>query len=203
MFLNDELELDLELNPQIESSTNLSKSQPPQPISSKSSLEMITLRTILLKPSQITRVLASVASSSSSSSLSSESIDFVEKIFKGVTTNKRADLARSITLIETTNPEKKILAQILLNKVLHKLKRDRETSKTTCLRVGKILSKLNYSGSNVLHFHLICLHVGITGPPGAGKSSLIEKFGKYLTTKEMARVAVLTVDPSSTSTGGF
>lgn len=44
--------------------------------------------------------------------------------------------------------------------------------------------------------------IGITGPPGAGKSSLIEKFGKYLTTTINARVAVLTVDPSSTSTGG-
>lgn len=44
---------------------------------------------------------------------------------------------------------------------------------------------------------------GITGPPGAGKSSLIEKFGKYLTTTIDARVAVLTVDPSSTATGGM
>mgnify|MGYP002790019314 CR=1 FL=1 len=44
---------------------------------------------------------------------------------------------------------------------------------------------------------------GITGPPGAGKSSIIETFGKYLTTKVGAKVAVLTVDPSSTSTGGL
>lgn len=47
----------------------------------------------------------------------------------------------------------------------------------------------------------ICL--GITGPPGAGKSSLIEAFGKYLTTTIGARLAVLTVDPSSSSTGGY
>ena len=43
--------------------------------------------------------------------------------------------------------------------------------------------------------------LGITGPPGAGKSSLIETFGKYLTGKGK-KVAVLTVDPSSTTTGG-
>jgi LAO/AO transport system kinase len=44
-------------------------------------------------------------------------------------------------------------------------------------------------------------YIGITGPPGAGKSSLIETFGKYLTEKG-SKVAVLTVDPSSTTTGG-
>ena len=35
-----------------------------------------------------------------------------------------------------------------------------------------------------------------------GKSSLIETFGKYLTTTIGAKLAVLTVDPSSTTTGG-
>lgn len=60
----------------------------------------------------------------------------VESLFKGVISNKRSDLARSITLIETSNPEKKVFAQLLLNKVLHKLKRDREMNKKICLRVG-------------------------------------------------------------------
>ena len=36
-----------------------------------------------------------------------------------------------------------------------------------------------------------------------GKSSLIETFGKYLTTTMNKKVAVLTVDPSSTQTGGW
>ena len=45
------------------------------------------------------------------------------------------------------------------------------------------------------------LRVGITGAPGAGKSTLIECLGKQLTDAGQ-RVAVLAVDPSSTLTGG-
>ncbi len=43
--------------------------------------------------------------------------------------------------------------------------------------------------------------IGITGPPGVGKSSFVEVFGQLLVNKGR-RVAVLAVDPSSTRTGG-
>src|SRR5688500_17472794 len=42
---------------------------------------------------------------------------------------------------------------------------------------------------------------GLSGPPGAGKSSFIEVFGKFLTGNGH-KVAVLAVDPSSATTGG-
>lgn len=45
------------------------------------------------------------------------------------------------------------------------------------------------------------LRLGITGLPGAGKSTFIESFGTKLTGKGY-RVAVLAVDPSSPKTGG-
>jgi LAO/AO transport system kinase len=45
------------------------------------------------------------------------------------------------------------------------------------------------------------IRVGITGPPGVGKSTLIEALGLYLV-EEGKRVAVLAVDPSSPVTGG-
>ena len=45
------------------------------------------------------------------------------------------------------------------------------------------------------------LRIGITGLPGAGKSTFIESFGTMLTSKGY-RVAVLAVDPSSPKTGG-
>ena len=45
------------------------------------------------------------------------------------------------------------------------------------------------------------IRIGITGVPGAGKSTFIESFGKYLCGKGH-RVAVLAVDPSSSVTGG-
>jgi len=58
----------------------------------------------------------------------------------------------------------------------------------------KVLKQLlPYSGNS--------LRIGITGVPGSGKSTFIETFGSYLI-KEVHKVAVLTVDPSSTVTKG-
>lgn len=45
------------------------------------------------------------------------------------------------------------------------------------------------------------VRIGISGVPGVGKSTFIEAFGKFLTSKGH-RVAVLAVDPSSQLTGG-
>ena len=45
------------------------------------------------------------------------------------------------------------------------------------------------------------LRVGISGTPGVGKSTLIEALGLHLTQQQL-RIAVLTVDPSSSRTGG-
>jgi LAO/AO transport system kinase len=46
------------------------------------------------------------------------------------------------------------------------------------------------------------LRVGITGIPGAGKSTFIEALGTYLTRERGQKVAVLAVDPSSEFSGG-
>jgi len=43
--------------------------------------------------------------------------------------------------------------------------------------------------------------IGITGPPGVGKSTMIDQLGTNLTANGH-RVAVLAVDPTSTRTGG-
>ena len=45
------------------------------------------------------------------------------------------------------------------------------------------------------------IRIGITGVPGAGKSTFIETFGTYLT-KENKKLAVLAIDPSSTTHKG-
>ncbi len=46
------------------------------------------------------------------------------------------------------------------------------------------------------------IRVGITGVPGAGKSSLIEALGQHLILTRREKVAVLAVDPSSRLSGG-
>ncbi|MCB0392688.1 MAG: methylmalonyl Co-A mutase-associated GTPase MeaB [Bdellovibrionales bacterium] len=44
--------------------------------------------------------------------------------------------------------------------------------------------------------------LGISGPPGVGKSTFIEGFGSYLIQKQNKNLAVLAVDPSSPLSGG-
>ena len=46
------------------------------------------------------------------------------------------------------------------------------------------------------------IRVGITGVPGAGKSSLIEALGGFLIAEQKQKVAVLAIDPSSQISGG-
>ena len=45
------------------------------------------------------------------------------------------------------------------------------------------------------------LRIGVSGPPGVGKSTFIETLGIFLTNKNY-KVAVLAVDPSSKRSGG-
>jgi len=46
------------------------------------------------------------------------------------------------------------------------------------------------------------LRIGITGSPGAGKSSFIEAFGIYLIKEHSKKIAVLAIDPTSQRTKG-
>ncbi len=46
------------------------------------------------------------------------------------------------------------------------------------------------------------IRVGVTGTPGAGKSSLIEALGKHVIGERGEKVAVLAIDPSSQLSGG-
>ncbi|XP_071088202.1 methylmalonic aciduria type A homolog, mitochondrial-like isoform X1 [Haliotis cracherodii] len=109
----------------------------------------------------------------------SDKDDLVHKLFKGLTNGDRASLARSITLVESSHPGKRKQAQQLLSRVLDYNKR----------RTRHILQETQ------------SFRIGLTGPPGAGKSTFIEAFGKFLTGKGF-KVAVLAVDPSSSTTGG-
>ncbi|KAG7458808.1 hypothetical protein MATL_G00224560 [Megalops atlanticus] len=103
----------------------------------------------------------------------------LDRLYEGLVSGQRACLAESITLVETQHPRKKELAQILLQRVLAYRRQQEE------LNGGKP----------------VAFRVGLSGPPGAGKSSFIEVFGKMLTGSGH-KVSVLAVDPSSCTTGG-
>ncbi|KAI7790568.1 methylmalonic aciduria type A protein, mitochondrial isoform X1 [Triplophysa rosa] len=101
------------------------------------------------------------------------------RLYHGLVRGQRAALAESITLVETQHPRKKELAQILLQRVLaYRQEQER-------LNGGKP----------------VAFRVGLSGPPGAGKSTFIEVIGKMLTGRGH-KVSVLAVDPSSCTTGG-
>ncbi len=68
--------------------------------------------------------------------LTSEQKLSVSTLFDGLINNKRPDLAKAITLIETTNQIKKLQAQELLTKVLQHLKDNQSKNLKKCLRVG-------------------------------------------------------------------
>lgn len=103
--------------------------------------------------------------------------DRARKLFEGLVAGDRAALAQSITLVESTAMKHHEEAQDLLQMVLQENKRRRQGHQLPSFRIG------------------------LTGPPGTGKSTFIETFGKFLTASGH-KVAVLTVDPSSAMTGG-
>lgn len=88
---------------------------------------------------------------------------------------RRTALAKSITLVESKHPKKQQDAEKLLKLLLKRENKDNE--------------KPSYK-------------IGLTGPPGAGKSTFIEALGNHLTNNLNLKVAVLAIDPSSTKTGG-
>jgi len=84
---------------------------------------------------------------------------------------ERRALSKAITLVESTQPASREAADELLSLVLPQ----RDASR--------------------------CLRLGISGPPGTGKSTLIESLGLELASRRH-RLAVLAVDPSSHRSGG-
>lgn len=92
--------------------------------------------------------------------------EYVDGILQG----RRTVLAQAITLIESSLPSDRELAEVILE---------------DCLP---------HSGNSI--------RVGITGVPGAGKSSLIEILGMTLIREHRQKIAVLAIDPSSQISGG-
>ncbi|GBB93062.1 hypothetical protein RclHR1_02100011 [Rhizophagus clarus] len=97
--------------------------------------------------------------------------DFPSKVlelYEGIKMQDRYNLAKAITLVESTRKDHRIQAQQLLSLILDTRHDD---SKET--------------GDSISTFR-----IGLSGPPGVGKSTFIERFGMYILSQGH-RVAVL------------
>ena len=95
----------------------------------------------------------------------------VEDYMKGILEGNTIVLSQAITLVESSLPEHRDMAHELIVRCLEHSKRKES------------------------------MRIGITGVPGAGKSTFIEAFGNLVTAKGH-RLAVLAIDPSSEKTKG-
>lgn len=95
-----------------------------------------------------------------------------QELLEGLRKGDIRSLAKAVTLIESEKPEDRTRAEHLLQTLSNPAKKKNES-----------------------------LRIGITGVPGAGKSTFIDRFGLDLINANH-KVAVLAVDPSSTITKG-
>jgi len=119
----------------------------------------------------------------------------IQRLIQGLKDQRRSALAESITLVESTHHVKKLMGQILLQTILS----DQQLQPCPSIKAkcGHLLTEVATKEG-----HNSTLRIGITGPPGAGKSTFIETFGLFLVHEVGLRVAVLAIDPSSSRTGG-
>ncbi len=92
-----------------------------------------------------------------------------EELIAGIRAQDRRALARAITLAESTRPDHRADAEVVLEALL--------------IDTGR------------------SVRIGVSGAPGVGKSTFIERFGLHIADQQH-RLAVLAVDPSSMRTGG-
>ena len=95
----------------------------------------------------------------------------VDQYMEGITSGNTTILSQAITLVESYLPEHRAVAQEIIRRC-QPISAERRS-----------------------------MRIGITGVPGAGKSTFIEAFGSYLTSRGH-KLAVLAIDPSSERTKG-
>ena len=98
-------------------------------------------------------------------------IKTADEYMEGILRGDTTVLSQAITLVESSLPEHRNVAQQIIQRC-QTVSNERET-----------------------------MRIGITGVPGAGKSTFIEAFGSYLTS-EGRKLAVLAIDPSSEKSKG-
>jgi LAO/AO transport system kinase len=105
----------------------------------------------------------------------------VDRLLDGLIQGDRLSLAKSITLVESRHKQDRAAATQLMIRVDQHLQKNAQTRSSVDALEGWTMA--------------------VTGPPGAGKSTLINKLGMEWV-KRGHRVAVLAIDPSSARSGG-
>ena len=122
--------------------------------------------------------------------------------------NRRVALSKAITLMESKNLQKKQQGDYLLT---YLLSQHREEADRTSEAEEQEEGRQQQSKPKHHHYHHDhhysnlngALRIGFAGPPGAGKSSLLEAFGMYLLNNSLVEeLAVVCIDPSSGISGG-
>lgn len=104
------------------------------------------------------------------------------ELVTGLRNGDRRALARAITLAESTRADHRQLTESVLASLATTADAGPGAARDTSMAGGS-------------------LRIGISGPPGVGKSTFIEAFGLHVVERGH-RMAVLAVDPSSSVSGG-
>ena len=97
----------------------------------------------------------------------------------------RRSLSQAITLLESKKEEDRNHSSMLMRHILN----------------ARLNSRQSHERSSTSSQDSEALRIGISGPPGVGKSTYIEALGMHLLTLGH-KVAVLAIDPSSSMSGG-
>jgi len=98
----------------------------------------------------------------------------IDDIWNGIINKDHACIGKGISLIENTNPKNYHYQLKILKLAIDRIKEKNMSS----------------------------LVIGVTGTPGAGKSTFIDTLGDNIIKKDNKRIAVLAIDPSSPITKG-
>ena len=107
--------------------------------------------------------------------------EWADQIQKG----DRRSLSQAITLLESKKEEDRNHSSMLMRHILN----------------ARLNSRQSHERSSTSSPDSEALRIGISGPPGVGKSTYIEALGMHLLTLGH-KVAVLAIDPSSSMSGG-
>ncbi|KAI8873476.1 argK protein [Ramicandelaber brevisporus] len=139
----------------------------------------------------------------------------VQQLAAGILAGNRTQLARAITLIESTRPEHRLQAQELLATLQHTRSSEGAAAAVTASSSEPVNSPRAASQAMLqqdltlnaqkqqrqIQLRRPPMRIGLSGSPGVGKSTFIESFGLNIVGLGH-KVSVLAVDPSSSRTGG-